>query len=128
MAHSVRELATFPLTYYPLSLYLLLVAEKTAFNVKPKNISANVRFLAIGCFILFSGGFIYQVVSSLQAGITNIAQRPDFADQGGLPIGYLLASHYFEHTLDTIYFFLFCGALCCIFCRRRFHQNGLTLQ
>jgi len=112
MAHSVRELATFPLTYYPLSLFLLLVAEKGTSDAESRGLSGSIRYFTMACFVLFAGGFIYQVVISLQAGIGNMAQKPAFADPGGLSIGYLLASHYFEHTLDTIYFFLFCGALC----------------
>lgn len=120
MAHSVRELATFPLTYFPLSLYLLLVVEKTSNNIKSRHITGTVWLLASICFVVFSGSFIYQVVTSLQAGVGNMAQKPDFAHQGTLSIGYLLASHYFEHVLDTIYFFLLCGVLSSFLSKARF--------
>jgi hypothetical protein len=39
-------------------------------------------------------------------GIGQLAQTPPFAKAGTLSVPYLLASHYFEHLLDTIYFTL----------------------
>lgn len=104
LAHSVRELATFPLTYYPLPLAALLMAEGT----RPQDRRAVGRpdlILAL-MLVLFSAGLCYQVMVSLAHGVGSLAQRPDFADGGELSIPYLLASHYFEHFLDSIFFTL----------------------
>jgi hypothetical protein len=102
LAHSVRELLTFPLIFYPLSLYLFLKYSRPA--------STRTRFplWAAPLAFLFIVLFTYQSVVSLQAGIGNLAQKPAFAQGGNLSIPYLLASHYFEHFLDTVYFFLLC--------------------
>ena len=51
-------------------------------------------------------GVVYQISASLMAGIGDIAQKPSFAHGGKLTIPYLLASHYFEHVLDSIFFTL----------------------
>ena len=50
----------------------------------------------------------YQTHLPLRAGIGNLAQKSSFAVEGRLGVPYLLASHYFEHFLDTIYFTLLC--------------------
>jgi hypothetical protein len=42
----------------------------------------------------------------LSVGIGSLAQKPFFAKKCELGIPYLLASHYFEHFPDTIYFTL----------------------
>ena len=103
LAHSVRELATFPLTYFPIPLYFLL-RDAQAFEPHPKpdhrSVALLMSFAAVSLAVV-----AYQCVVPLQAGIGGLAQRPDFA-QGTLSIPYLLASHYFEHFLDTIYFTL----------------------
>lgn len=57
---------------------------------------------------LFLMGLFYQSYISLAAGIGRLAQKPFFAKNGELGIPYLLASHYFEHFLDTVYFTLLC--------------------
>lgn len=108
LAHSVRELMTFPMTYFPLLLYFFLKSdEKSGDPFKPKN------KILIGCLIavsagLFLAGLFYQSSVSLAAGIGQLAQKPGFAKGGSLGIPYLFASHYFEHFLDSIYFTLFC--------------------
>ena len=97
LAHSVRELATFPLTYFPIPLYFFLKDERpspTKFNKKP------LKTMAV-LLLIFLALFSYQVYESLQTGISNMAQQD-------LPITYLLSSHYFEHFLDTIFFTLVC--------------------
>ena len=40
-------------------------------------------------------------------GVGTLAQKPEFAKGGELSVIYLLASHFFEHFLDTIFFALF---------------------
>ena len=104
LAHSVRELATFPVTYYPIPLAFLLAAE-----ARPKGPAEPDRRTALAVAVLlvfFAIGFSYQVVVSLAHDIGSLAQKPEFAKGGELGVSYLLASHYFEHFLDSIYFAL----------------------
>jgi hypothetical protein len=106
LAHSVRELATFPLTFFPLPFYFLF---RTRPLRPPGTASSSAGFpLLITCALIFLAGFAYQVVASLHAGVGELAQHPAFAPPTGLPVSYLLAAHYFEHVLDTIYFTLLC--------------------
>jgi len=104
LAHSVRELVTFPLTYYPLALAVLLAGEAPA----PRTRRAVRRSdLAIGALaVLFAVAFAYQAVVSLGHDIGALAQQPFFAEGGRLGIPYLLASHFFEHVLDSLFFTL----------------------
>lgn len=107
LAHSVRELATFPLICFPLPLYFLLRDEGQ--SADPPDLKAQdvpLRFLA-ALLLVFAVALAYQVLIPLQAGIGDLAQKPGFAKGGTLPILYLLASHYFEHFLDTVFFTLF---------------------
>jgi len=105
LAHSVRELATFPLTYFPLPLYFILAKEDQAYQPARQQKRSLVILLII-LAALFFAGITYQAVVSLNAGISALAQKPAFAKGGMLDIPYLLASHYFEHFLDTIFFSL----------------------
>lgn len=105
LAHSVRELATFPLTYFPLPLFFLLRsgADSNPGEAGPNRaVTKGVAVLAA----LFLAGLAYQAILPLRIGISDLAQNPSFAKEGGLSIPYLLASHYFEHFLDTLFFTL----------------------
>jgi hypothetical protein len=102
LAHSVRELATFPLVFYPIPLAILLAAEPRSGTEDGQSRPAET--LMIGLLLVFCIGFSYQVTVSLAHDIGTLAQRPDFAKGGELGVPYLLASHYFEHVLDSIYF------------------------
>ena len=104
LAHSVRELATFPATYYPWVLIILLWTDRsTASSQAPP----KMAWMLIICAIIFLIGFSYQVLVPLTIGIDILAQKPAFTAGKGLGIPYLLASHYFEHFLDTLFFLLF---------------------
>ncbi|NMC36089.1 hypothetical protein GYA49_03505 [Candidatus Beckwithbacteria bacterium] len=103
LAHSIRELATFPLTYFPIPLYFYIRNEAKAKNQVKLN---KVTLIIILLFFIGFLGILYQAVISLHSDVGSIAQKPDFAKNGELSIIYLLASHYFEHFLDTIYFTL----------------------
>ncbi len=104
LAHAVRELATFPLTYYPIPLALLLAGERPGqaglLKVGPPDLVLILAaiFCGLGCG--------WMVATSLASDIGTLAQRPDFAKGGELSIPYLLASHYFEHFLDSLFFAL----------------------
>lgn len=105
LAHSIRELATFPLTYFPLPLYFILAEGGETYHpaIQPKR---SLVLLLIILAALFFAGTTYQAFVSLNAGLSSLAQKPAFAKEGMLSIPYLLASHYFEHFLDTIFFSL----------------------
>jgi len=105
LAHSVRELLTFPLTYFPVVLYFLYRDRR-----EPTGGKADAKLkVVIACLALvFLGGLLYQSIVPLSAGIGELAQKPGFAEGGRLSIAYLLASHYFEHVLDSVYFTLLC--------------------
>lgn len=106
MAHSVRELATFPLTYFPLPLYFLLKNERVLPKT-PGQVSHKLILLIALLSMGFALGLVYQASVSLSHGVGNLAQKPAFAKGGQLGVPYLLASHYFEHFLDTAFFLLF---------------------
>jgi len=106
LAHSVRELATFPLTYFPIPLYFLLTAESDSFNDHSVRVDRRATIAVAGFTLLFILGFAYQVILPLRVGISDLAQNPGFSGENGLGVPYLLASHYFEHFLDTIFFCL----------------------
>lgn len=106
LAHSVRELATFPLVFFPLPLALWLAGTQPETSRRSQNLPKGIAVLLLAALPLLT----VQVLIPLQAGIDNLAQQPDFA-RDGLSINYLLASHYFEHVLDTIFFTLLCFAI-----------------
>jgi len=111
LAHSVRELLTFPITYFPIPLYFILRREKRVSDSSKRKQSRNLKYFIACLAIFFLLGLFYQSYISLTEGIGNIAQKPDFAKGGKLGVPYLLASHYFEHFLDTVYFSLLCLVL-----------------
>lgn len=102
LAHSVRELATFPLTFFPIAFYVLYRSAASA----PRKPSRTTKTILWICGVLTAGLTAYQCAVPLREGIGSLAQKPEFAEGGSLGIPYLLASHYFEHVLDSIYFTL----------------------
>lgn len=106
LAHSVRELLTFPLTYFPIPLYVILRCDSKNARRGPSPGIRKLNWLMAVFFVLFLSGLCYQSWVSLEAGIGKMAQKPPFARGGELGIPYLLASHYFEHVLESIYFTL----------------------
>ena len=101
LAHSVREIATFTVTYFPLCCYLFIQYESNILSKPPP------RFL-ISTLLLFALSIMaYQVYYPLTTGIENLSQQPQFTRGRPLSIPYLLASHYFEHFIDSIFFVLF---------------------
>lgn len=104
LAHGVREMVTFPLTYYPIVLYVLFRAEGATPSHRGAAPGLAAKMIALGLMVVVGMGIMSY--ASLSAGIGELAQKPAFARDGRLGIPYLLASHYFEHVLDTIYFAL----------------------
>jgi hypothetical protein len=107
LAHSVREIATFPLTYYPLPLFAFLAWEERS-ALAPGRARGGVKILMGVLVLVFAGAFLYQAAAALSHDIGALSQKPAFMKGESLGIAYLLASHYFEHFLDTIYFSLAC--------------------
>ena len=106
LAHSVRELATFPLTFFPLPLALWLASQSTAkrsLSLTPRRPLLILTALALPLLLI-------QIWVPLSIGISDLAQKPSFSE-APLSIGYLLASHYFEHVLDSIFFTFLCLAI-----------------
>lgn len=110
LAHSVRELITFPITYFP--LFFIVFYDLKNIQI-PKNLLAQNKILKIVwiSFVFFLLLLTYQVISPLIEGIGNLSQKPEFTKGESLPIIYLITSHYFEHFLDTIFFVLLSGFL-----------------
>jgi len=108
LAHGIRELATFPVTYFPVPLYFILKREKSAFRSTGEKKHWVLKLFLLVFFVIFLAGLSYEVWAALSNGIGELAQKPAFAHGGRLGIPYLLASHYFEHFLDTVYFTLLC--------------------
>ena len=106
LAHAVRELATFPLTYFPIPLYFILLREKSVSGFGAEKKHRILQLFLVAFSLIFLAGFIYEVWAAILGGIGNLSQKPAFAHGGKLGIPYLLASHYFEHFLDSIYFTL----------------------
>lgn len=101
LAHSAREMVTFGLIYFPLALFMIQQSEGSS-NVRP-----NLVVLLI-TFLIALGPVFIQILSPLQAGIDNLSQTPSFAREGKLSIIYLLASHFFEHFIDSLFFVSLC--------------------
>jgi len=108
LAHSIRELATFPLTYFPPALYLLFKAE----NEKKRSTEVGkipaLPMVLAALFLLLAA---LQAYFPLAEGIGSLAQKPGFAKGGKLSVSYLLASHYFEHFTDALFFSFLCFVL-----------------
>lgn len=108
LAHSVRELLTFPVAYFPVPLYFMLKGEKNREASEKNKVHGTFFYFIVFLATTFLLGVIYQSYIPITKGIGSLAQKPAFARGGNLGIPYLLASHYFEHFLDTIYFTLLC--------------------
>jgi hypothetical protein len=101
VAHGIRELATFPLTFFPWVLFMLHGSEPANSARPPRR---AIAFFVVGS-VLFGSVLLAQSLFVLSHGVGALAQKPSFARGGELSIPYLLASHYFEHFLDTFFFF-----------------------
>ena len=106
LAHSVRELATFPFTYFPLPIYFLFRNLSQPVILSRERNSRMLLIIIIILSTLTVLAIAYQIYASLAAGVGELAQKPAFTHGSSLSIPYLLASHYFEHVLDSIFFTL----------------------
>jgi hypothetical protein len=119
LAHSVRELATFPITYFPIPLYFFLKRERREDPQGTSKEIARFNYFILSITAALLAILFYQIYTPLKEGIGNLAQKPAFAKGGKLDIPYLLSFHYFEHLLDSIYFAMACLLFWSIFPSRR---------
>jgi hypothetical protein len=99
VAHSMREVATYPLTGIPIALAAVLLVERrlsgqTHWQVEPRLLSLVLLGLSI---VMVGAQLIY--LNSID--VLAMAQKPAFAAEG-LSVAYLLTSHVFEHFLDFV--------------------------
>ena len=97
LAHSIREISTYPLTGIPIALAGVVLVEArlsgtSTFKIQPH--LQSLIFLGVSIAIV-----VGQLVLIRNADVLSLAQRPSFAPNG-LSIPYLLFSHVFEHFLD----------------------------
>ncbi len=111
LGHAVREIATFPVTYFPVPLYFILRREPNASASGQMPIMTSPVRMLVALGAGFVALFAYECAVSLSVGLGAITQKPAFAGPHGLGVPYLLASHTFEHVLDSIYFGLLCLVL-----------------
>jgi hypothetical protein len=103
LAHSVREHATYPLTAIPIALACILAthAYVTGQPARSTPTALRVPVVALILLCLALALLAAQLMILRQTNVLAIAQRPPFATDG-LSVGYLLASHVFEHFLDFV--------------------------
>ena len=108
LAHSIREVATFPVTGIPIALASIVLTESvlsgaTLWVVQPDWLS--LLLIALGLLIV-----AVELALLSGADVLAMAQQPSFAATG-LSIPYLLAAHVFEHVLDFVLTALLAGGL-----------------
>lgn len=101
LAHSIREIATYPLTGIPIALASVALVERyisgvTLYTVRVHSLSL---FLIVAGVVIVSG--LLLALNLQNVNVLDIAQKPSFAPDG-LSIAYLLSSHVFEHFLDFV--------------------------
>jgi len=104
LAHSARELATFPLTFFPIPLALWFG------RLANGEIGTSAKWWLLSLAALSVPLLAYQVWLPLQVGVSELAQQPGFSTEP-LPLGYLWSAHNYEHVLDTAFFSLICLSL-----------------
>jgi hypothetical protein len=112
LAHSVREHATYPLTAVPIALACILGTH--AYVTRQQTGSTAIRpRLPLPALVVLGLGILLltaQLLILRQTNVLAIAQKPSFAPEG-LSVGYLLASHVFEHFLDFVFIAPLCAGL-----------------
>ena len=100
IAHSVREIATYPLTGIPIALISVLLVERYLSGLDTWLINpSSLSLIPISTGILI---LIGQLTYLNSTEVLAMAQKPSFA-RDGLSVFYLLFSHVFEHFLDFVF-------------------------
>ncbi|MFQ6104616.1 MAG: hypothetical protein ACE5OP_10030 [Candidatus Glassbacteria bacterium] len=107
LAHSMREIATYPLTVFPLVFGILFFTENRLFPGpadRSQSLHGKWRITTHAYLwpLLAALLIVYQLIALHGTSISKLAQKPSFSAEP-LPILYLLFFHYFEHILDYIF-------------------------
>lgn len=104
LAHSIREQATYPLTAIPIALASILAAHAYLARRPTRSAVVHLRLPLLSLVLLGLGiaVLVGQLLVLRRTDVLAIAQKPAFAPEG-LSVGYLLASHVFEHFLDFVF-------------------------
>jgi hypothetical protein len=104
LAHSVREHATYPLTAIPIALACILATHAYVIRQTGGSTAFTLRMPLLALVLLGLGVALLagQLLVLRRTDVLAIAQKPAFAPEG-LSVGYLLASHVFEHFLDFVF-------------------------
>lgn len=108
LAHSFREVATYPFTGIPVAFASVVLVEwwiagSDSWSVRMGPVSMTLIGLGVAMTAL-------QLIPLAGTSVLALAQRPAFA-RDGLSVAYLLASHVFEHVLDFVMLALLPGGL-----------------
>ena len=99
LAHSIREIATYPLTGIPIALSSVLVVEGWISGIHTWTVAPRWPFLLlVGTSVVI---LALQLMLLRNIDVLAIAQKPTFAG-AGFSVPYLLCSHVFEHFLDFV--------------------------
>lgn len=101
LAHSLREMATYPLTGVPAAFAAVVLVEASLTGRSKWDI--RFRWPSLALLALAGAVALLELAMLGDVDPLALAQRPSFAPQG-LSIAYLLASHVFEHFLDFGWF------------------------
>ncbi len=113
LAHSMREVATFPLTGIPIALASIVLTVHALFGVGTWSVQPSwLALLLVGV----AGGIVALEFAAVRdVDVLAIAQKPSFANEG-MSIPYLLAAHVFEHLLDFVLLALMAAGLYALLC------------
>jgi hypothetical protein len=100
LAHSVREIATYPLTAVPAGLGAIILAE--SYTLPGGIWKVDIPLWSIVLFVIAVLLLIWQLITLRRTDVLGMSQKPSFAPEG-LSVPYLLTSHVFEHTADMLF-------------------------
>jgi hypothetical protein len=108
LAHSIREIATYPFTGIPIALASVMAVEYYISGLRTWDVQIHpLSLILIGMAIVIIAG---ELMLLRNVDVLAMAQKPSFASNG-LSILYLLCSHVFEHFLDFIFISLLTGGI-----------------
>jgi hypothetical protein len=116
LAHSLRELATVPLTGVPVAIAAIVLLESALTGRSEWKI--RLRWPPVVLLALAGAMALLELAMLGETDPLALAQRPRFAPEG-LSIAYLLASHVFEHFLDFVWLSILSAGLYALLRARR---------
>ena len=100
LAHSIREIATYPLTGIPIALCSVLLVENWISGIHTWAIVPRLpSLILVGMSLVLLGT---QLILLRKVDVLAMAQKPQFA-AAGFSVPYLLCAHVFEHFLDFVF-------------------------